>query len=50
MKEMWQFFGKDKNMTILKNGKNTKLVILGTFFEFVDFQKYKQKFLRYNFT
>ena len=44
MKEMWQFFGKNKNMAILKNGKNTKIVILGNFFEFVDFQKYKRNF------
>ena len=49
IKQLWQFFGKNKNMTILKNGKNIKLMILGKFFEFVDFQKYKQKILGYNF-
>ena len=49
IKQLWQFFGKNKNMTILKNGKNIKLMILGKFFEFVDFQKYKQQILGYNF-
>ena len=49
-KKCGNFLAKTKTWQFWKNGKNTKIVILGNFFQFVDFQKYKQRFLRYNFT
>ena len=43
-KKCGNFLAKTKTWQFWKNGKNTKIVILGNFFEFVDFQKYKRNF------